>query len=483
MNLNRRTFIGASSAFMIAGCKTALTYAANDKIKIGVVGVGRISTSMEMRGVFKCFDKAIITAVCDLDKRRQIFGKKKIEAEYALNHGLVDFEVATYDDYIEMIRTADIDAVMVCVPDFWHALVASEAIRAGKAVWMQKPFTQTIHEGRIIANLAKKYNTVLQVGSQQRSWSQFEAVVRSVREGKLGDIKKVEIGLGIDVAGGCSKAEPVPSTFDYDTWLGPTDHNVPYNWTRCHQQDLSKIENRPGWIQLAPYGWGMITNWGAHHIDIANWALSTGGRIGPEAVAGTCEWLDLSGDKLWNVHTSYDLHFTYGKTDVHVCDKYQNGIKFINEKGDWMFCTRGKMKVTASDPEPIAVPGELPRLAVSAGLQLPTERQDLIATKENQAGDIHVKNWIDAIVARNPRLTRTNAELGHRSTSVCSLGQMVMELSRGRKDGASFKWCTKTESTGNAAIDKMMTPFANGKFDLKVGLKADGFDYEEMIKA
>ena len=113
---------------------------------------------------------------------------------------------------------------MICLPDFWHALVATTAICSGKAVWLQKPFTQTIKEGRILANLAKKYNTVLQVGSQQRSWNQFESVCRAVRDGVIGEVKRVEVGIGIDKSGGSAAAQPVPANFDYETWLPRAGH-------------------------------------------------------------------------------------------------------------------------------------------------------------------------------------------------------------------------------------------------------------------
>lgn len=470
---NRRGFLGGilaagAAPMLMNGC---CSFCANRRVNVGIIGYGRIASSFEVPGVLARPDLARIVAVCDLDARRAKFGAERIEKKYADGT-----KIAVYHDYKELCARDDIDAVMICLPDFWHALVASTAICAGKAVWLQKPFTQTIVEGRVLANLAKKYNTVFQVGAQQRSWNQFKGVCEAVRAGAVGKLKRVEVGLGIDVSGGSSAPEKVPATFDYATWLGPTDPTAPYNWTRCHNQDLKHITDRPGWIQLAPYGWGMITNWGAHHLDIARWGV---GAVGPEAVEGTCEWMDITGGKLWNVHTNYDLHYTFngGATDVHVCDKYQNGVKFIGENGDWLWCTRGAAKVTPSDPEPKVRPGMLGPIAASKPSLLPKlEAQPLAAT------NAHVVNWLEAVAAQDPSMTVTNAELAHRSTSMCSLGQMCMELGRGRKAGFRLAWDAAKESTGSAEADALMKPFARDKFDLKVNLADFGLKLDEIVK-
>ena len=474
MKTSRRSFIhgvlaSGTAPLIFDGCVNG--FFENRKVNIALIGCGRISSDFEVPCILNRKDVARIVAVCDLDSRRCDFAAKKIEKEYADGT-----KVCQYHDYKEVCARTDVDAVMVCVPDFWHALVATTAICSGKAVWLQKPFTQTILEGRLLANLAKKYGTVMQVGSQQRSWTQFKGVCNAVLAGAIGKVKRLEVGIGCDKAGGSSAAQPVPETFDYQTWLGPTDPAAPYNETRCHAQDLSKIGSRPGWIQLAPYGWGMITNWGAHHLDIARWGL---GAVGPESVSGTCEWMDLSGGKLWNVHTHYDLHYKFNKgyTDVHVCDKYQNGVKFIGENGDWLFCTRGAVKVTPSDPEPKVNPGDLGPIAASKPSLLPK-----LVPMKTAATQCHVDDWLAAIAVNDPSLTATNAEGGHRSTSMCSLGQMCMELGRERKDGFSVVWDAKSESTGNAAVDALMKPFANGKFDLKVNLAEFGLDFNTVMK-
>ena len=472
-NINRRSFIGGmlatgSAPMLFSGCCTG--FCANRKINVAIIGCGRISSTFEIPCVLRRKDVARIVAVCDLDSRRAKFAKENIEKAYADGT-----KIRIYKDYKEVCACKDIDAVMICLPDFWHALVATTAICSRKAVWLQKPFTQTIMEGRLLTNLAKRYNTVMQVGSQQRSWNQFKGVCDAVLAGAIGRVSRVEVGLGIDKSGGDATPQPVPETFDYATWLGPTDPSAPYNETRCHSQDLAKLGSRPGWIQLAPYGWGMITNWGAHHLDITRWGL---GATGPDGVSGTCKWMDMSGGRLWNVHTAYDLHYSFngGKTDVHVCNRYQNGIKFIGENGDWLWCTRGAAKVTPSDPEPKVAPGDLGPMAASKPSLMPKLKPMSVS-----ANQVHVDDWLDAVRIGDPSATATNAEGGHLSTALCSLGQMCMELGRGKKD-FSLSWDAKNETTGNSAADAMMKPFARGKFDLNANLKEFGLDLCTVLK-
>ena len=483
MKLSRRQFLGASTAFAVpfifSGCAGSVRkFAANEKVNIGVIGIGRISTTMDMPLAAKHRDLCRITAVCDLDSKRLAHGVEFVKNLYKEDP---NYAVKTYADYHDMLLDPSIDAVEICIPDHWHALVACAALAAGKHIWLQKPFAQTITEGRIIANLAKIQNRVVQVGSWQRSKPQFHLVCELVANGRIGGIKRVEVGIGCDKAGGSSAVEPVPANLNYDMWLGPTPGAdvTPYNWTRVHQQDLKKIGARPGWIQMAPYGWGMITNWGAHHIDIAQWGLNKD-NSGPESVSGTCNWMDTTGGKLWNVHTNYDLHYSYngGKTEVHVCDKFPMGVKFIGEKGDWLYCMRGAVKVTPSDPD-VPSNGKMQPLMASKNRLLEPIANPTI--KCHTSPD-HWRNWLEAIRAGDPTMTVTNAEEAQRSSTACCLGQMCMELGRGKKDGATVKWCAEKEDTCCPAARKLMTPFSRGQYDLCVELARYGFDYNKVLK-
>ena len=458
--MQRRGFLkgvlaAGAAPMLFNGCVRG--FMANGKVNIGVVGFGRIAHSMDVPLTIKYLDKCRFTAVCDLDSLRLDFGKRYIEGKYRNLAGEKDPVVKTFSCYRDMLADKSIDAVMLCIPDHWHAIVATDAILAGKHIWLQKPFTQTIEEGRILRDLAVRRGTVMQVGSWQRSTKQFAQVCELVQNGRIGDVVRVEVGCGLDKEGGSSKEEPVPANLNYDLWLGPTDPTAPYNETRVHSQNLKKIDSRPGWIQLEPYGWGMITNWGAHQIDIAQWGLGKDDS-GPESVEGTCEWMSTAGGKLWNVHTKYDLHYSYngGKTDVNVSDRYPMGIKFIGEKGDWLYCMRGE-SVTASDPKDAKAGQMLPLMASDKKLLAPLT--DPSAVRVHTSGD-HWLDWLDAVRAEDPSATATNASAAQRSATACSLGHMCM------KTGKKIVWDAKAEKCLTPEALPLMKPFARGKFNL-----------------
>ncbi|MGN0853302.1 MAG: Gfo/Idh/MocA family protein [Kiritimatiellia bacterium] len=483
MQMNRRHFLGASAAFaapfVFSGCVGGVRkFAANEKVNVGVIGIGRISTTMDMPLAARHKDLCRITAVCDLDSNRLAHGVDFVKKLYKEDPG---YQVKPYADYHDLLADPSIDAVEICIPDHWHTLVACAALAAGKHIWLQKPFSQTITEGRIIANLAKMRNRVVQVGSWQRSKPQFHLVCELVANGRIGEIRRVEVGIGCDRSGGSSKVEPVPANLNYDMWLGPTPGAdvTPYNWTRVHQQDLGKIGDRPGWIQMAPYGWGMITNWGAHHIDIAQWGLGKDDS-GPDGVSGTCSWMDTTGGRLWNVHTHYDLHYSYngGRTDVHVCDKFPMGVKFIGEKGEWLYCMRGTVKVTPSDPD-VPSNGKMQPLMASKNRLL--EPIASPAVRLRTSAD-HWRNWLEAIRAGDPDLTVTNAEAAQRSSTACCLGQMCMELGRGKKGGATVAWRAEKEDACSPEARKLMVPFSRGKYDVRLELARYGLDYDKVLR-
>ena len=488
MNLTRRGFIGTSAMaapLVFTGCSTAAvagtparTFGANELVKVGVIGLGRIGIGMDLPGALAYTGKCRITALCDLDRVRLDNGlavTKKLYADKGIT--INDGDIKLYDDYLDLILNSGVDAVMICVPDHWHALAATAALAAGKHIWLQKPFAQTIREGRLIANLAKRNNLVVQVGAWQRSCQNFHDICELALNGRIGKIVRCEVGIGCDGPGGKDISEPVPATFNYEKWLGPTPANVPYNWTRCHNRDIKRIGDRPGWIQLAPYGWGMITNWGAHHIDILHWGLGYD-KAGPDEVSGTCEWMDRSNGRLWNVHTKYNLNYRFGDTIVNVCNKHHMGVKFIGENGDWLYCERGGAKVTPSDPKGDGKMG--PFMASKLSLLEPLADPKRPLKKSTN----HFGNWLDAIRAGDPSMTVCDVEAAHRSTSSCSLCHMVMELGRGKKDGATIKWNSALETTGTAEGDALMKPFSRDNYDLGYQLKKYfGLDAAKLMKA
>lgn len=460
-SLTRREFIQAGS---LAGATLAmpsliparvLGQAAPSRIiQIGVIGCGRIASSMEIPGILRVPDQARIVALCDLDSKRLAVAQQKVDAAYAKGSAPAA-PVKTFACYRDMLRDGNVDAVMICVPDHWHALCAVECALAGKDIWLQKPFSQTIHEGRILAEVVRRKGLVLQVGSQQRSSAQFRTGCELVRNGRIGRITRVEVGFGKDRDGGRKEEMPVPENLDYDTWLGPTPLAY-YTEDRVHNQDTTKIGSRPGWIQMEPYGWGMITNWGAHHLDIVQWGLGMEDR-GPLAVSGTCEWMDKG---LWNAHREFDLLYTYpGDIKVSVCYRYPNGVRFIGDEG-WIFVSRGAARVTASDPSMPATTLKALDASDPKLLSAPLDSN----TVRLHVSDNHVTDWLNAIRGRTS--AATSAEIGHRSTSVCILGHLCM------KTGKSLKWDWQAERTDNEEANRLLVCQERGAFSIAKALQA-----------
>ena len=179
----------------------------------------------------------------------------------------------TYHNYHDVLSRSDIDAVIVSVPDHQHALVASSAAIAGKHIYVQKPITYSIAESIALRTAVRAKKVILQAGSQQRSehpFTAFRPASEAVRNGRLGKLTKIEIGIGLDKPSGKAPAPmPVPANLDYEHWLGPAPEQ-PYMEGRVHPQNDF---GRPGWITTEDFGLGMITNWGAHHLDIAQWGM------------------------------------------------------------------------------------------------------------------------------------------------------------------------------------------------------------------
>src|SRR6202042_590100 len=266
---------------------------------------------------------------------RVVEGKKFVNDFYAKKTGKPYDGVTGYANFRELLANKDIDAVVISTPDHQHAIVAVDAVRAGKDVYLQKPTSLTISEGRYLSDAVQASGRILQVGSQQRSWVQFRYAAELVRNGRIGDLKHVEIGLPGDPAGGDPTPMPVPATFNYDAWLGSTPV-VPYTVDRVMPQ---KGFDRPGWLRMEQFGAGMITGWGAHHVDTAHWGMDTE-YTGPVEIWGTAEFPTKG---LWGGHGSFLTHGRYANgMTMDISGAFQNGIKWIGTEG-WLFVTRDEM--------------------------------------------------------------------------------------------------------------------------------------------
>ena len=338
---SRRTFLKTSlGAAAAAGFPTIVPstvfgqLSPSNRINVGAIGVGRISRGHDLPGIWK-YDQARIMAVCDLDDNRVELGKTLINGYYSKKTGKPYDGVTGYHHYRELLANKDIDAVVISTPDHQHAILAVDAVRAKKDVYLQKPASLTISEGRHMSDQVTASAQILQIGSQQRSWKQFYRACELVRNGRIGEIKHVEIGLPGDPAGGDATKMPVPAGFQYDAWLGSTPE-IYYTVDRVMP---TKDFSRPGWLRMEQFGAGMITGWGAHHVDTAHWGMNTE-LTGPVEIWGTAEF-PTSG--LWDVHGKFLTHAIYANgITMDISGDFPNGIKWYGTKG-WIFVTRDEM--------------------------------------------------------------------------------------------------------------------------------------------
>lgn len=424
---SRRTFLkttikATAGSVAIAGFPTIVPasvfgkYAPSNRINIGQIGIGRIARTHDLAETFK-YDIANIMAVADVDRNRLQSGKQMIEGWYAKKTGKANYiDVKIYDDYKALLANKDIDAVIISTPDHWHAQPAIEAALAGKHIYCQKPTSLTIEEGRQMSDIVRKSGVVFQLGSQQRSvspWPQFKKACELVRNGRIGKLHTVRVGLPADPSGGNTAEMPIPENLNYDMWLGSTPY-VYYTVDRVHSQ--TDPNSRGGWLRCEQFGAGMITGWGVHHIDIAHWGMDTE-LTGPIEIEATAQFPKTG---LWNVHGDYEAKMKYANgVEMILNSKNPNGIRFEGTNG-WIFVTRGSVGVTASDP-------------VSGKAEKAFDASDpKILTSVIGPNEVHLYesreqhgNWLDCIQNKKPNISP--AEVAHRSCSACLLVHAAMK--------------------------------------------------------
>ncbi|MDB5672108.1 MAG: Gfo/Idh/MocA family oxidoreductase [Alphaproteobacteria bacterium] len=416
---SRRALIRGSAALAFPAIVPSRVLGANapsNRINVGAIGVGRISRIHDIKEVSKQAD-AHIVAVCDLDTKRITAGRRLVDEIYSAKRIEGYSGTRGYADHRALLANPDIDAVLISTPDHRHARLAIDAVRAGKHVYLQKPASLTISEGRHMADAVEASGKVLQIGSQQRGqepWPQFHRTCELVRNGRIGELRHVEIGLPGDPSGPEAPPMPVPPNLDYDAWLGSTPL-VYYTEMRVHPQDGSF--DRPGWLRCEQFGAGMITGWGAHHVDIAHWGMDME-HSGPIEVWGKAEF-PKSG--LWNVHGPFETHARYANgVTMTISGALPNGIRFIGSEG-WIFVTRSGA-VTPSDPKgPQVDPLVASDPKILASVIGPNEIHLYRSAEQH-------RNWLDAIRSGAP--VSAPAEIGHRACSTCLIHSIAMHVPR-----------------------------------------------------
>ena len=429
VSITRRDF-GKRVAFSAAALSAPLivpssVFGANapsNRVRIGQIGCGRIARGHDMPGTFKAGGIDYV-AMCDVDIKRAQDGKTLTEKFYRDANGSAP-EILITQDYRELMERRDIDAVVISTPDHSHAELALAAMLSGKDVYLQKPFTMTLSEGVLLRDVARRTQRIVQIGSQQRSSTQFRRACELVRSGRIGRVRRVEIGLPIDPTKPDDPVQSVPANLDYNKWLGPTPF-VYYTQQRVHPQN--GYDERPGWLRNESYCLGMITCWGSHHYDILHWALDTE-MSGPKQVEGRAEFPTNS---IWNVHGAYHVELTYpDDVKVTVSDKLPNGLKFYGDDG-WIWVTRDGT-ATSSDPSnPNAK--KLPPLDASDPKILAEEGVKVQLPRSTE----HHLNWVESVRSRKQPIAP--AHIAHRSNSACIVSWIAMKL------GRPLTWDVKTE--------------------------------------
>ena len=364
----------------------------SNRLTMGVIGTGGMGIG-DMKS-FLWHDRVQVVAVCDVDRPHREEAKGVVEKHYADHAPSGGFTgVEAYHDFRELLARDDIDLVCIATPDHWHAPIAAAAARAAKDIYCEKPLTRTVAEGRALSDLIRRTGRVLQVGSQQRSDRRFRLACELVRNGRIGTLKTIRVTLPTGATTGFHPPEPVPEGFDYDRWLGPAPW-APYAKERCHYN----------WRHQWDYAGGELADWGAHHLDIAHWAMGLD-RSGPVEVEGTGEW---PAEGLWDMPVHFEVSYKYAN-GVTVIAKDHASERTVTFEG-----TAGTVAVSRefirTDPASLATarfgPGDT-RLEVATW---------------------HHGNFIDAVIGRRDPIAP--AEVGHRSASVCHLGNIALRLGR-----------------------------------------------------
>lgn len=447
--LHRRDFLRVSAAVtlptLIPGSALGLAglAAPSERITIGLVGCGGHGAGWNLAQVFRHADAQVI-AVCDVDAERLANAKNRVDQNYGPRLGDAYRGCTAYGDFRELINRKDLDALMNCTPDHWHVLPALMALEAGKDVICEKPLTLFVEEGRVLADGVARHKAVFQTASENRSIDVYIRLISLVRAGVIGKLRHVEVRLPIgntnqrvtgdakDMFGKDTVEEPPPH-LNYDMWLGQAPW-MAYMPARLHGNFRWNLA----------FSGGVLTDWGAHMIDLAQWGHDTE-RTGPVTVAGQGDF--PPPDAVYNAAPTFDLHYEYadgvtmrvsaGQGDLETGRSYDipivgrtswPGIRFEGSDG-WIESHGWRGSLKASRREMLDV--EVDPAAV--GVFVPSE---VVRREDGGLGGEH-RNFLDCVKSRRP--CYAPAEVGHRTITVAHIGNIAMML------GRKLRWNPETE--------------------------------------
>lgn len=388
----------------------------SDRIVMGGIGLGAMGNGDMNRFLQK--KEVQYVAVCDVDNNHSRNAKQKVDKHFGTN------DCRTYSQYQEFLDKENLDAVHIDLPDHWHAIISIAAVNKGLAIYGQKPLARSIKEGRAIVDAVKNKNITWQTGSQQRSDEKFRFCCELVRNGRIGKVKWVEVGLPDgNKPIGTPPVQPVPEGLDWEQWLGPAPL-VPYRGI-CHWN----------WRWILAYSGGQLTDWAGHHIDIAHWGLGLE-RSAPVEIQGKGVY-PLEG--IYDVPVEYDITCRYenGLT-IRVANRsrlpHGQGVSWYGEHG-WIHVNRGGY--FASDDNI---------------LQEKIRDDEIKLYKSND----HHQNFLDCITSKKE--TVAPVDIAHRSISVALLGEIAMQTEK------KLQWDAEKEifTNDNIANRLLARPYRNG---------------------
>ncbi len=375
----------------------------SDRIGVGMIGVGRQAYLRNMPQFLAMADVQLL-AVCDVDSWRLDKAKNAIETHYGKKKPSGNYRgCAAQLDFHDVLSHKDVDAVMISTPDHWHAPMAVAAMEAGKDVSLEKPITRTIAEGRKLSDLAAEFSRVFRVDSELRSTRGVHRAAELVRNGRIGKVHTVTVGVpGGDVGCPAQPEMPVPKELDYGRWQGPAPR-APYTQRRVHPP---KSYGRPGWMRHLFYCDGMITNWGTHLDDGAMWCTGLG-RTGPVQIEATGKY--PPPESFWNVLLSFEIKYRFADGVRWTYRTEKPYFKIEGSEG-WVYGSFGEIKA-----EPSSI------------LQSKIGPDEIHFRFKSDKRD-----FIDCVKSREETLEP--AEVGHRVTSLCHLGHIAIQV------GEKLRW-------------------------------------------
>jgi len=460
-DLSRRGFLSGAGALAAmpaligSGCVSA-RYAKrplpSERINVGFIGYGTMG--QDNMGNFLNNDHVQVVGVCDPNRESPLYGysaerlggrepgKRRVNEFYAQQAGRAAYSgCAVFSDFRELLELPGLDAVVICTPDHWHAVQAIWAARKGKHTYCQKPMSLAIGQGQAMVREVAKAGITFQVGSQQRSDTYFRMACEFVRNGRIGKLQRIEIGMPGGYTPWGKKPEDlaqvplaqVPESFGeagFDLWLGP-----------ARKRPFIPAIHRPlSWRWNFDYSGGQITDWGAHHFDIMQWALDRDGS-GPVAVENLQGDLP-SPDKVWNIAARYSFEIVYADgIRAFVSDRFENGVRFIGEGGREIFVYRGKLEMK---------PDGLIREKIR-----PEEIHLYVSGQ-------HEKNFIECVYSG--KKTIAPCEVGHRSITIAHLANAGLRLGLKR-----IQWDPEAEKyigPGASDAEKLMLAPMRGDWSL-----------------